>query len=105
MDGQIILQGISIQQLLRLIEESFYKSQEKAIDDDKQLSVGINWSKYPDLMSIENLCALFPIEKNTARGWVRNSKFGDYVKDGKYVLVHKTSVRKYYEEKLKKQKR
>ena len=105
MQQQIILQGISLDEFMNTIEVKFLESQKKAIENDKQLNINVDWNKYSELMSTDDLLRIFPVKRGTMLGWINTKKFGDFVKDGKLLFVHKTAVQKYYQNNLKSDKR
>jgi len=103
---QITIQGITIDDFLTKVEEASYNGQKRAIDEVKSLSGAIDWNKYKSLMSVDDLCDIFPVKKRTAMNWITSKdKFGDYSNSGKLLLVPKVAVQKYYETTLVKSKR
>ncbi|MFN8296784.1 MAG: hypothetical protein U0T69_11350 [Chitinophagales bacterium] len=106
MEATIIIQGITANDFFKQIEEASYRGQQKAIEEEKKLSMSVDWDKYSDLLCVADLCEIFPIKEDTARGWITDKvKFGDYNDLGKLLSVPKSAVRKYYESTKRSDKR
>ena len=96
MTSTIIIQGIELNDFLNKVEQAAYKGQKLALSESKDMSFGIDWSKYKDFIGVDELTDIFPIQRSTARKWITEKKlFGDYQTNGKNLFVSKESVKKH----------